>query len=374
MYDGETAKSLVFATGRLRLRAREHARVGDHGAAARALQAVLDRSPDDLEVALRLALHYSRSEQTVQAARTYLHAAEIYARKGQKRRALALFDQATKVAPLKVTADRARTWAFALGASCQGSLCALAHLHRVQGRRESGLALFELAVDVEPTHLATLRQLVDIEIRTDRRAVAERRLQDAATTLRRQGRTRALLEMAQTLLDRFPRNLFALRTLAHVHLSRGEANRALPHLLAMQKREPGNPDTLLELARIHAGAGERVQALAALERFIWVRSALGDRSASDVIEAALTRAQGWVIGDAVWQRELIELGFGATTHRRLDIGGAELTLLPGTPPPPPLSIVPRSSAAPIEVRPVLSAAPRDRARASAAGVLHVSPC
>ncbi len=349
MRNGETAKGLVFATCRLRLRAREHARVGDHGAAARALQAVLDRRPEDLEVALRLALHYSRSEQPVQAARTYLHAAEIYARKGQKRRALALFEQSAKVAPLEVTAARACTWAHALGTASQASLCALAHLHRVQGRRDSGLALLELAVDVDPTDLPTLRQLVDIDIRRGERQLAEDRLQAAATVLRRQGRTRALLEMAQTLLERFPRNLFALRTLAHVHLGRGEGPRALPHLLALQKREPGNPDTLLQLARIHAGVGDRVQALAALERFIWVRSALGDANASEAIEAALTRAQGWIRNDAVWHRELIDLGFGAATTSRMDVGGAEVTMLPGTPPPPPLSIVPRSQIAEIAV-------------------------
>ena len=160
----DTRRGLVFSTGRLRLRAREHARVGDHAAAARAYQAVVDSSPDDLEATLRLALHYVRSEQIVSAARTYLLAAETYARLGQRTRALAVFDRATDLDPLQVTARRCSIWAMALGSEeAQRRLCALAHLHRLQGRSDSALALLRLAADARPDDVPTLEMLLDAE-------------------------------------------------------------------------------------------------------------------------------------------------------------------------------------------------------------------
>ena len=366
----ETA--LVFSTGRLRLRAREHARVGDHASAARALQAVVDRTPEDLEATLRLALHYLRSEQTVGAARTYLHAAEIYARLGQHNRALALFERASQVDPLQITAPRCEIWAKAVGSEdAQRRLCALAHLHRVQGRGPSALALLRLAADMRPEDLSTLRLLVDAELRDGDREAAQARLQSTAETLQRRGRTVDLLRVTQLLLDRFPRNLFALRTLAHAFIAKGEAARALPLLLALQGREPGNPDTLLRLARIHAGLGDRVSALTALERFVWVRAASGDRDAADVIEAVLTGAQAWAPEDPIWQRELIDLGFGAPTAPSLDLGGAVLTVLPGTPPPPPLCAVPRDAPRSIPVRCLQLTMPAERRSAMASGELFV---
>lgn len=368
----DTKRGLVFSTGRLRLRAREHARVGDHAAAARALQRVVDSSPDDLEATLRLALHYVRSEQIVSAARTYLHAAETYARLGQRNRALALFDRATQVDPLQVTAPRSSIWAMALGSEeAQRRLCALAHLHRVQGRRDGALALLRLAADARPDDVPTLTQLLDAEVRDGDRKAIQARLQATAETLQRRGRTVDQLRVAQLMLDKFPRNLFALRTLALGFIAKGEVERALPLLLALQRREPGNPDTLLRLARIHAGLGDRVQALAALERFVWVRASSGDRDASGVIESVLTRAQAWAPSDRVWQRELIDLGFGAPTAPSLDLGGAVLTVLPGTPPPPPLTAVPRDTPRSIPIPRLRLTMPTERQRATASGEVVV---
>lgn len=362
----------MFSTGRLRLRAREHARVGDHAAAARAYQAVVDSSPDDLEATLRLALHYVRSEQIVSAARTYLLAAETYARLGQRTRALAVFDRATDLDPLQVTARRCSIWAMALGSEeAQRRLCALAHLHRLQGRSDSALALLRLAADARPDDVPTLEMLLDAEIRDGDRDAAQTRLQATVETLRRRGRTIDQLRIAQLMLDRFPRNLFALRTLAQGFIAKGEGRRALPLLLALQRREPGNADTLLRLARIHAGLGDRVQALAALERFVWVRASSGERDAADVIEAVLTQAQAWAPGDRVWQRELIDLGFGAPTAPSLDLGGAVLTVLPGTPPPPPLTAVPRDSPRSIPIPRLRLTMPVERQTAVASGEVVV---
>ncbi|MCR9163493.1 MAG: tetratricopeptide repeat protein [Nannocystaceae bacterium] len=368
----DTKRGLVFSTARLRLRAREHARVGDHAAAARALQRVIDCRPDDLEATLRLALHYIRSEQIVSAARTYLHAAEIYARLGQQGRALALFDRATQVDPLQATASRCAVWAMALGSEPAGRrLCSLAHLHRIQGRKDSALALLRLAADARPDDIPTLARLLDAEVRDGDREDVQVRLRATIETLQRRGRTVDQLRVAQLLLDRFPRNLFALRTLSLAFVAKGEAERALPLLLALQRREPGNADTLLRLARIHVGLGDRVQALAALERFVWVRASSGDRDAGEVIESVLTRAQSWAPGDRVWQRELIDLGFGAPTAPALDLGGAVLTVLPGTPPPPPLTMVPRDTPRSISIpRPRLTL-PAQRRRAVASGELVV---
>lgn len=372
MMAGQTiGQGLVFSAGRLRLRAREHARVGDHAAAARALQAVIDAAPDDLQATLRLALHYLRSGQTVLAARTYLHAAEVYARLGQRRRALALFDRACKLDPLQVTAARCHTWAFALGDEhAQRRLCALAHLHRIHSRQRSGLALLRLAADVRPEDTSTLRQLLDAELRHGDRAAVQARLQATAESLKRRGRTIELLAMARLLLDRFPRNLFALHTLAYGLIAKGESERALPLLLALQRREPSNPDTLLRLARIHAGLGDRVQALAALERFVWVRASAGQRDAAEVIEAVLSSAQSWMPKDPVWQYELIDLGFGAPTAASLDLGGATLTVLPGTPPPPPLASLPEDAPRAIRVPQALTL-PRNRRHAAASGEVYV---
>jgi|GEM_PF-1831231 len=368
----KNTRSLVFSTGRLRLRAREHARVGDHAAAARALQAVVDASPEDLEATLRLALHYVRSEQSVMAARTYLHGAEIYARLGQRRRALALFDRATGVDPLQVTAARARTWALALGGEeTPRRLCALAQLHALQARHDSRVALLRLAADTRPDDLPTLRLLVDAELHHGSPSAVQQRLQDVAETLGQRGRKPDQLAVAALLLERFPRNLFALRTLAAGYVAQGETRRALPLLLALQGREPSNPDTLLRLARIQAGRGDRVQALAALERFVWVRASSGDRDASDVIEAVLTRAQSWSPKDPIWQRELIDLGFGAPTAPALDLGGAVLTVLPGTPPPPPLASIPRDTPRSIPVRRLHVTVPTTRRRATAVGEVVV---
>ena len=366
----ETA--LVFSTGRLRLRAREHARIGDHASAARALQAVVDRTPEDLEATLRLALHYLRSEQTVGAARTYLHAAEIYARLGQHNRALTLFDRASGVDPLQVTAPRCEIWAKAVcGEEAQRRLCALARLHLMQSRPTTALALLRLAADIRPEDHSTLQLLIDTEIRHGDRDAIQTRLQATAASLQQRGRTADLLRVAQLLLDRFPRNLYALRTLTHAFIAKGEAKRALPLLLALQGREPGNPDTLLRLARIHAGLGDRVSALAALERFVWVRASTGDHDAAGVIEAVLTGAQAWASGDPIWQRELIDLGFGAPTAPSLDLGGAVLTVLPGTPPPPPLSALPRDVPRSIPVRCLHVTTPAERQSSMASGELFV---
>lgn len=371
MAEATDTRGLVFSSGRLRLRAREHARVGDHAAAARALQAVIDTAPHDLPATLRLALHYLRSGQTVMAARTYLHGAEIYARSGQRRRALTLFDRACKVDPLQVTAPRCNTWALAVGDEhAQRRLCALAHLHGSQSRHDSALALLRLAADVRPEDADTLRQLLDVEMRHGDRAAVQARLQATAQTLQQRGRTIELLVLARLLLDQFPRNLFALHTLAYGLIAKGESERALPLLLALQGREPGNPQTLLRLARIHASLGDRVQALAALERFVWVRAAAGQRDAAEAIEAVLTGAQSWMPRDPIWQCELIELGFGAPTAASLDLGGATLTVLPGTPPPPPLSSIPRDTPRAIRVPRVLTI-PRNRRRATASGEVHV---
>ncbi len=328
-------------------------------------------APEDLQATLPLALHYLRSGQTVMAARTYLHAAEIYARLGQRRRALTLFDRACTLDPLQVTAPRCNTWALAVGdEQAQRRLCALAHLHRTQNRQQSGLGLLRLAADVRPEDLSTLRLLLDAELRHGDRAAVQDRLQATAETLKQRGRTIQLLQLAQLLLDRFPRNLFALHTLAHGLIAKGESRRALPLLLALQGREPSNPDTLLRLARIHASLGERVQALAALERFVWVRSATGQHDAAEVIEAVLTGAQSWMPSDPVWQCELIELGFGAPTAPSLDLGGATLTVLPGTPPPPPLASIPHDSPQAICVHHALTT-PSNRKHATASGEVHV---
>lgn len=371
MAEQTTTWGLVFSSGRLRLRAREHARVGDHAAAARALQAVLDAAPEDLEATLRLALHYVRSGQTVMAARTYLHAAEVYARLGQRRRALALFDRACKVDPLQVTAPRSNTWALAVGGEqAQHRLCALAHLHRIQSRQTSGLALLRLAADVRPEDISTLRQLLDAETRHGDRAAVQARMQATAETLKRRGRSIELLALTRLLLEWFPRNLFALHTLAHGLIAKGESKRALPLLLALQGREPSNPDTLLRLARIHASLGDRVQALAALERFVWVRAAAGEREAAEAIEAVMTRAQSWMSKDPLWQRELIDLGFGAPTARSLDLGGATLTVLPGSPPPPPLSSIVRGATRSAPVARALTI-PGNRRQAVASGEVFV---
>lgn len=372
MAERTVTQRLVFSSGRLRLRAREHARVGDHAAAARALQAVIDAAPEDLQATLRLALHYLRSGQTVMAARTYLHGAEVYARLGQRRRALTLFDRACKVDPLQVTAPRCNIWALAVAdEQAQRRLCALAHLHRIQSRQQSSLALLRLAADVRPEDIPTLRLLVDAEIRAGDRAAVQARLQATAETLKQRGRTIELLQLARLLLDRFPRNLFALHTLAYGLIAKGESKRALPLLLALQGREPSNPDTLLRLARIHASLGDRVQALVALERFVWVRASAGQRDAAEVIEAALTGAQSWMPKDPVWQCELIELGFGAPTAPSLDLGGATLTVLPGTPPPPPLASIPRDAPRAIRVQQALTI-PVNRRHATASGEVFVA--
>lgn len=330
---------LLFTTARLRLRARSHARVGDHGAAARALQAALDGQPDDLETALRLALHYVRSEQRVLAARTYLRAAEIYARKGQRLRAMKLFDQACKFDPLQVDASRIAIWARALGSEITPRLLSLGQLLVAAKRVEQAAEILRLGAEVAPFDLAVLRPLVGLEISLGEGDLAQQRLSERIEQLTALGRTAPLRAIAKLMVSRFPRNVLGLSTLAKIYLQRGEARRALPLLLAQERREPGNPQTLHLLAKIHAGLGERDRALAALERFVWVRSAAGDRDAATSIEKVLSAAHAWVV-DAQWQTDLLELGFGSATASRMDLGGAELTELPMQPPPTPLSCRP----------------------------------
>src|SRR5688500_9534728 len=90
-------RPLSFIADGVRDRAAELARAGRHREAAQELALLASLSPRDLRTWLQLAFARTRAGQGSAAAEAYLHAAGIYAKRGQGRRALILIRRALEL-------------------------------------------------------------------------------------------------------------------------------------------------------------------------------------------------------------------------------------------------------------------------------------
>lgn len=225
---------------------------GQWDKAVSVLEKVLAEEPQDVRTMLKLGDVYAKKGDRERAMDVYQKVAEHHAHHGFFLKAVAVYKQILKLdshnsfAALRI-AELHEQLGLAQDAMVHYQL-ALPILEE-QGAIGQALDVLQRVLDLDPENIAARIKLAESYSRLEDRMNAVKQFAEAATVLKQQGRMEDYVKVAERLIYHDPSRLDVVKDLAKLYLGRGDTKRGLAKLQICFRETPKDIETLTLLAR-----------------------------------------------------------------------------------------------------------------------------
>ena len=236
----------------------KHLEKGNIDRAIKEIGKLLDLDPGDVKAQLKLGDLHSKKGSRKEAVTAWSAAAKAYEEQGRMLEASAVYKQVLRFDNGSIDTH------ITLASLCKklGLLSdSVSHYHiaaqlcDAKGDRERALTVFETIVEVDPNDVLARKKVAELSSRPGETASAIDGLLRVANDLRKKGRNEELAKALEKIGHLDPKNVEVMRELASIYLTAGNPKKALSRLQVCFRADPSDLDTLELLADIFKSLG-----------------------------------------------------------------------------------------------------------------------
>ncbi|MGB8930587.1 MAG: tetratricopeptide repeat protein, partial [Anaeromyxobacteraceae bacterium] len=227
--------------------------------AIRTYERILAEDPKDVRIVLKVGELHQKLRNDAAAAEAFRRVAEIYSDQGFFLKAVAVFKQASKLAPGDLEVNEklaALNQQLGLMSEAMGQLQLVAAAYEKAGDQERLLDVLKRMVALDPDNIASSIKLGELHARASQPAAALEHFERAAEYLKAHSRPDEWLKVAERIAALKADDAPLARELAHVYLAKGDTKRALAKLQFCFKSDPKDVQTLTLLAQAFRDLGQ----------------------------------------------------------------------------------------------------------------------
>ncbi len=261
--------------------AQRFAQKGQLDRAIKEYRSIVEEDPEDIRIWLKIGDLYYKKGSIRDAVGTYTRVATHYSDKGFFLKAVAVYKQVLNIDPTYIEAHLKLAELYVqlgLAPDAIGQYQIVVGAYERDGRHKDSLELLRRIVELAPDDLSGRIRLAEAHIRQAENDAAADEYRFVLNLLYQTNRADEFVQVAERLLFLAPSDLDTIRTLADVHLRRGDAKRALARLQTLFKADPTNLDTLSLLARAFTELGQHVKAVSVYRELARLYGEVGDEN------------------------------------------------------------------------------------------------
>jgi pilus assembly protein FimV len=263
---------------------------GAYDKAIRELQKLVEEDPRDVRTLLKIGDIYAKKGDKTEAIAIYRRVAESYSEQGFFLKAVAVYKQILKHDPqhFEVTLKLAELYEhLGLTQEAMAQYQLIATLHDQKGNAREWLAVLERMVELDPENVAARVRLAEGFSREQLIPKAVDQFAKAADLLKKQGRNADYVKVAERLVFHDQARFDVLKDLARIYLSQGDSKRAAAKLKLCFEQSPRDIETLTLLGQAFRDVGHAGKAIYVYHQLAKVHAESGARDEARLVHQTI---------------------------------------------------------------------------------------
>ena len=256
---------------KIRASAQKYLQKGQLDKAIREFERLVEDDPNDVRTLLKIGDLQTRNGDQAAATRTYTQVAKYYSDQGFFLKAVAVYKQILKLDPtlIDITTHLADLYhQLGLMSDAINQYRQIVDMYEKQDRLEDCMTILRKVVELDPDNIATRVKLAEIHVKQGLLEEARADFLKAALQLKAEFRTDDYVKVAERLIHVDPSDLATARELAEIYIKKGDARRALAKLQVCFRANPKDIETLTLLAQAFQELGQVPKAISVYRELV----------------------------------------------------------------------------------------------------------